>query len=151
MRISEATSDDAPALARLLWLHHDETAQPGPSDVTAFAADLARWWAANDRSHRAFLARTDEGEVVGLAWLALLPRVPRPGTTGRFSADVQSVFVLPDHRGRGIGAALVEAAAEHAARSGAHYVTVHSSRRAVPVYERLGFEASGQLLKRPGD
>lgn len=86
-----------------------------------------------------------------MAWVAIVPRVPRPGATSRLSADVQSVFVMPEYRGRGVGSALVNAAAEHAARFGALRVTVHSGRKAVPVYERLGFQSSRQLLQRSPD
>jgi GNAT superfamily N-acetyltransferase len=84
-----------------------------------------------------------------MAWLALVPRVPRPGVTTRLSADVQSVFVVPEHRGKGIGSALVQTASDHARRLGAGRVTVSSSRAAVPMYERLGFASSRQLLERP--
>ena len=86
-----------------------------------------------------------------MAWVALLVRVPRPGDTARRSADIQSVFVVPEHRDKGIGSSLVQAATEHAMRLGASRVTVHSGRRAVPVYERLGFASSPQLLQRPTD
>ncbi|WP_398875917.1 GNAT family N-acetyltransferase [Streptomyces prunicolor] len=73
------------------------------------------------------------------------------GATSRLSADIQSVFAMPEQRGRGIGSALVAAASEHAARLGSLRVTVHSGRRAEPVYERLGFESSRRLLSRPPD
>jgi GNAT superfamily N-acetyltransferase len=86
-----------------------------------------------------------------MAWLAFLPRVPRPGTTSRRSADIQSVFVVPEQRGRRIGSALVQAASEHAFRLGAERVTVHSGRQSVPVYERLGFASSRELLQRQAE
>ncbi|GAB3758115.1 hypothetical protein GCM10028864_43030 [Microlunatus parietis] len=89
--------------------------------------------------------------MVGMAWVALVPRVPRPGKLNRLSADIQSVFVRPEHRGQGIGSALVEAATAHALRLGALHVTVHSGRRAVPVYERLGFVSSPELAEFVGD
>ncbi|MEV8371426.1 GNAT family N-acetyltransferase [Kribbella sp. NPDC056861] len=117
--------------------------------VEKFAAELASWWATHQDSHLAFVARNPE--IVGMAWVALVPRIPRPGATSRLSADIQSVFVDPAHRGHGIGSALVQAASEHAIRLGAARVTVHSGRRAVPVYERLGFESSRQLLQRQGN
>ena len=148
MRISQAFANDAADLARLLWrdTHHEEPAQ---RSVDAFAAELTQWWAAHQDSHLAFVARLLQPEIVGMAWVALVPRVPRPGATRRLSADIQSVFVEPEHRGQGIGSALVEAASEHAAQFGSLRVTVHSGRTAVPVYERLGFASSRQLLQRP--
>lgn len=145
--ISQANAEDVADLARLLWLdtYGDEPAQ-GPAD--AFEAALAHWWVAHRDSHLAFVARL-HSKIVGMAWVALVPRVPRPGATGRLSADIQSVFVMPEQRGQGIGSALVEAASAHAMRLGSVRVTVSSGRRAVPVYERLGFESSRQLLQRP--
>ena len=147
MRIHQARAADVGSLARLLYLDHGEQ-EPDPESVDALTADLAKWWAAHRDSHHAFIARTSQAEIVGMAWVALVPRVPRPGVTSRISADIQTVFVMAEHRGEGVGSALVRAAAGHAERLGALHVTVHSGRRAVPVYERLGFESSPQLLQR---
>lgn len=135
-------------LAHLLWLHAapDERAQ---RSVRSFTGDLRGWWADHQDTHLAFVARPAPDVLVGMAWLALVPRVPRPGVTTRRSADIQSVFVLPEHRGRRVGSELVQAATEHALRLGAGRVTVHSGRKAVPVYERLGFASSPQLLQAP--
>jgi GNAT superfamily N-acetyltransferase len=137
-------------LARLLWLHAaaDERAQ---QSVESFAVDLQAWWTDHDDSHLAFVARRAGSEVVGMAWLALVPRVPRPGGTKRCSADIQSVFVVPEQRGNGIGSALVQVATEHALRLGAGRVTVQSGRKAVPLYERLGFASPDRLLQRPAE
>jgi GNAT superfamily N-acetyltransferase len=148
VRISQANEDDIADLAQLLWLD-TLNEEPAQRSVDAFAAELAKWWAAHQDSHLAFVARLLRPEIVGMAWVALVPRVPRPGATSRLSADIQSVFVMPKHRGQGIGSALVDAASEHATHLGSLRVTVHSGRKAVPVYERLGFESSRQLLQRP--
>jgi len=113
--------------------------------------DLKHWWAANQDSYFAFVARRDGTEIVGMAWVALVQRVPRPGAKRRLSADLQSVFVVPEQSGQGIGSALVQAASDYVAHLGALRVTVHSSPKAVPVYERLGFESSRQLLQREPD
>lgn len=151
--ITPATFDDVRGMARLLSLDtRDE--RPTESVLDDFADELSRWWSAHESSHFPFVARpdasdSDEPSIVGQAWVAVVPRVARPGRTNRLSADIQSVFVLPEYRGHGIGSALVEAAADHATRLGALYITVHSGQRAVPVYERLGFVSSPQLLQRP--
>jgi len=150
VRIDRAAPDDVSSLAELLWLHHGQYT-PDQDSVERFATDLAPWWQAHHHSHVAFVARLENPQIVGMAWVALVPRIPRPGTMVRLSADLQSVFVLPAYRGRGIGSALVEAASEHAIRLGALRVTVHSGRKAVPLYERLGFVSGRQLLQRPPD
>ncbi|WP_353509668.1 GNAT family N-acetyltransferase [Intrasporangium sp.] len=134
-------------LARLLCLN-EPAEQPQQDRLDAFALELAAWWAGRGSSHRCFTARTSEGSFVGMAWLAVFPRVPRPGNTQRLAADIQTVFVRPEWRGQGIGSALVQAAVDHAEGIGVVHTTVHSGRRVVPVYERLGFESSPQLLQR---
>ena len=147
MDICSADQADLRHLARLLWLNAAPDQQAKRS-VESFAVDLDAWWTDHNDSHLAFIARLAESEVVGMAWLALVPRVPRPGATTRRSADIQSVFVVPEQRGKRIGSALVQAASDHAFRLGAGHVTVHSGRKAVPVYERLGFASSRQLLQK---
>jgi GNAT superfamily N-acetyltransferase len=150
VEIELAARDDLADLARLLWLHAAPDEQ-GRQTVASFASDLGEWWSANDRSHVAFVARRGAAGVVGMAWLALVPRVPRPGTTGRCSGDIQSVFVLPEERGKGLGAGLIAAASTYALGLGAGRVVVQSGRRAVPLYERLGFASSPQLLQTPAE
>ena len=148
VHIDSAGHEDLPQLARLLWLHAAPEEQSAQS-VESFAADLHGWWSEHEHSHTAFVARGTACEIVGMAWVALLPRVPRPGAMRRLSADIQSVYVVEEHRGHGVGSRLVQAASDHAQTLGAGTVTVQSGRRAVPVYERLGFASSPQLLRRP--
>nr|WP_314841682.1 GNAT family N-acetyltransferase [uncultured Microbacterium sp.] len=148
MRIGAAGLDDVEGLARLKWRDAMDD-EPHGLDFTRFARDLADWWRAHEATHSAFVARReDDGDIIGAAWVALVPRVPRPGAVTRLSADVQSVFVLPEHRGAGTGAALVEAASRHAHARGAARITVHSSEGAVSLYRRAGFEDSPRLRQR---
>jgi len=144
VHIARATRDDIDDLAHLIRLD-----TPGAmTSAGTFSADLAEWWDEHQGTHHAFVAWADDSTVVGMAWLAMLPRVPRPGATNRLCADIQTVFVLPSYRRAGIGAALVEAAAQYGTGLGAGRITVHSGRRAVRLYQRLGFSTSPQLLQR---
>lgn len=146
MRIREATDADTEGLARLLWL--DTMGKvPDPGPAAAFTSELTAWWATHRHTHHAFIAE-DGGQIVGMAWVAVVPRIPRPGDTKRLAADIQTVYVEPQHRGRGVGSALVDEAARCGEHAGAIRVTVHSGRRAVPMYERLGFGSTRQLLHR---
>ena len=143
MNVSIAEEGDLTDLARLLWLHSAPSEQARQS-VESFAADLAAWWIEHDDSHHAFVARLAGSEVVGMAWLAFVLRVPRPGMVTRRSADIQSLFVAYQ-RGKRVGSALVEAALAYAIHRGAEHVTVHSSRKAVPVYERKVSRPTGRF------
>ncbi|HEV2593167.1 MAG TPA: GNAT family N-acetyltransferase [Gaiellaceae bacterium] len=65
--------------------------------------------------------------------------------------EVQDVEVLPEHRGRGIGTALVEAAGREAAARGFDLLTITVSTAKPQVqalYERAGFRDAGAPLKR---
>jgi GNAT superfamily N-acetyltransferase len=150
--IGVAGREDLPHLANLLR-EHASPAEQDRQGVEEFTVDLEAWWTEHDDTHLAFVARLPasgpERPLVGMAWLAFVPRVPRPGNITRRSADIQSVYVLPDKRGRGVGSALVKAAADHAFGRGAVRVTVKSGRKALPLYERLGFASSPQLLQLP--
>ncbi|GAA2926791.1 hypothetical protein GCM10010458_06090 [Microbacterium luteolum] len=147
MLIEQATFDDVDGLALLKW-RDDMDGSSRAESAVEFAADLDTWWRDHRRSHFAFVARSGEHGIVGAAWVALLPRVPRPGQVERLSADIQSVFVLPEHRGHGIGTELVSAAYQHAVSAGAAKVVVNSSVGAVSLYRRLGFDVSPVLLVR---
>jgi ribosomal protein S18 acetylase RimI-like enzyme len=84
------------------------------------------------------LARWAGGELVGLATLTS----PDSGT-GRVELAV--LAVASSHRGQGHGAALVEAAAESAASSGASelwLVTTNDNLDALRLYQRHGFRLS---------
>ncbi len=148
--IALAGPADLTDLARLLWLHATP-AEQGRQTEHSFAIALGDWWVDHSGSHFAFIARSADFGAVGMAWLALVPRVPRPGAAARCSGDVQSVFVLPEQRGLRIGAALITAATRHALDRGAGRVVVQSGRNAVPLYERLGFASSPQLLQIVGE
>lgn len=138
---------DVGDLARLLW-HLSPPDERAAQPVSDLARDLDRWWAPRLDAHVAFVARRAGHGAVGAVWLALVPRVPRPGAARRVSGDLQSLFVEPEHRGLGIGTALVAAAADHARHLGAVPVTVHANDAALPLYERAGFRASRHVLRR---
>jgi GNAT superfamily N-acetyltransferase len=74
------------------------------------------------------------------------PYPPRPVKV----AELESVFVEPEHRGCGVGAGLVAAFAEWAAAAGAQRVAVTAyaaNERAIAFYRRHGFEPKSVSLE----
>jgi GNAT superfamily N-acetyltransferase len=139
IRVRKGTADDAPALARLRWRWRAEERAEAPGvDRAAFLDFFTAWVIDHLATHLPFVVEVD-GRLAGMAWLMLSDRVPAPGAMDRRTADVQSVYVLPELRDAGVGSALIAAVVAEARRRELEFVTVHSSDRAVPVYQRAGF------------
>ena len=128
---------------RFRWCH-EEGGESG--DLAAFIPAFGAWWREHDRSRLGFLAEV-EGEPVGIAWLGIIVRTPGPERFVRRAGMLQSAYVRPESRGRGVGAALVAAVVEHARALGIDYVIVHPSERSYPLYERAGFARTSGVLE----
>ncbi len=140
--VRRATTADALALAELRWRWRTEERGEPDTDRDAFLAHFTAWAADHLATHLPFLVDVD-GQPSGMAWLMLAVRVPTPASADRRIGDVQSVYVVPELRNSGVGAALMDAVVAEALDRGLEHVTVHSSERAVPFYQRSGF-ADGQ-------
>lgn len=141
-----ATSEDLPTVAALRWEWLLENEDSPAVSRGEFVEHFVAWAQANTTSHRCLVAV--RGDVVlGMAWLALVQRVPTPQSLSRLSGDVQCVYVVPDERAARLGGRLVDAVLELAGDLGLERVTVHSSYRAISMYCRHGFTASPRLLQ----
>jgi GNAT superfamily N-acetyltransferase len=99
-----------------------------------------------DPNHELIVAEMN-GEVIGTLHLMFLPSI---SYQGRLRAQVESVRVDGDYRGRGIGGEMMKWAMERARGRHAHLVqlTTHKSRQdAHRFYERLGFKGSHLGMK----
>jgi GNAT superfamily N-acetyltransferase len=86
------------------------------------------------------------GRNVGVASIS---REARPGSSGAGQWRIRGMAVVDDRRGQGIGAALLDAAIEHARRQGGSLVWCNARLRAVPFYRRHGFEVVGEPFEPP--
>jgi len=111
-----------------------------------FAAAFVKWADEVRTTHTAFVA-VEGGTVVGSAWLATIPRAPDPGMQRRANGDLQTVYVIPERRDTGVGAALIGAVLTHGWQKGLVAVTVASNKRAAPFYRRLGFTGDPMDLR----
>ena len=59
---------------------------------------------------------------------------------------ILNVFVEPEYRGRGIAKALTMQCMAEAKRRGIGIVALHASKKGQPVYEKLGFKTSNEML-----
>jgi ribosomal protein S18 acetylase RimI-like enzyme len=91
---------------------------------------------------------TSDGEhAVGSAGLLILDWAPHfldPRCDQR--GYILNVFVEPEYRVRGIAKALTVECMAEAKRRGIGVVALHASKKGQPVYEKLGFKTSNEML-----
>lgn len=131
-----------------------------------FAEDSARHDPATDQDWPAREGARYFAELLGTdraaGWLALREATPIGYAVGRLAgphevrpvvrADLESIFVVPDRRSDGVGAALVDAFSAWAVENGAAELTVTAyaaNERAVAFYAKHGFRPRSVILTRP--
>ncbi|HEX6330006.1 MAG TPA: GNAT family N-acetyltransferase [Actinomycetota bacterium] len=141
--VRPATTGDAEELARLRWEFRIEAGTTATHARDAFEEHMsgfAREALEPGSPWRAWVAE-ESGRLVGCVWLRLLELIPHPGRgrDQRPIAYVSSMYVEPDRRNGGLGAALLEAALGFARERRAGGVILWPSERSRPFYQRAGF------------
>ncbi|MET9679355.1 GNAT family N-acetyltransferase [Streptomyces coeruleorubidus] len=144
--IRPARSGELAAVAALRWEWLVENGGEDLGEQGEFVRHFVDWARDNAGSHRCMVVVRDDGVVIGMAWLAVVQRVPTPRAPRRASGDLQCVYVVPEARDGGLGGRLIRAVLDEARELGLERVTVHSTRRAIPAYARCGFQESPRLL-----
>lgn len=146
VEIRVARDDELERVVRLRWLWTTERGGTAEVDESTYVAGAAAWARAHRETHVPHVAVDHDGGIVGMAWLALTPRVASTHSLDRWSGDLQSCYVLPARRDAGIGGRLVEAVLATARERGAEHVTVHTSADSIRMYARHGFQPNDRLL-----
>ena len=151
LRIRPADDVDLPALAALRWEFRTDGAEP-VEERAAFEARFRERMAAAlaEGSWRAWVAQLAPGEVVGHIYGARIAKLPNPVEEPETHLYLSNLYVRPDHRGRGIAAALLDAALADLDEPGAEIdATILWARPGTSgLYERYGFSASPELMER---
>ncbi len=153
VRVRRAGAADVEALLAVstgLWRE-----DAGTHDPEVMNTD---WPAQHGRA--SFASLVDDPDRVGL--IAECDRDLADGLMGSFpeltpyvrqrEARLNSLWVLPGHRGAGVGGVLVEAFLDWARERGAPYVVVSAfaaNPTAIRLYERHGFGSHTVTLRRP--
>jgi len=148
LKFRDATAGDLPAIDRVFRRSFCDTFAHlyHPDDLAAFFAKFGPdAWAGEfaDPRYRFRVAEV-EGEIVG--YLKLGPSA-LPIETDKRAVELRQIYVLKQHHGSGIAAALSDWAIDEARRRGFEelYLTVYvDNHRARRFYDRYGFEAVGR-------
>jgi GNAT superfamily N-acetyltransferase len=125
----------------------------GPEDIAAIARLRATWSQASEHGFEARMASWLEADgerrstwlavvaetAVGMASLFEYRRMPKPGRPDSRWGYLSNMFVLSEHRNRGIGSALLDAIVAEATERGYVRLVLSPSEPAIPFYMRAGF------------
>jgi GNAT superfamily N-acetyltransferase len=143
--IRPAKSGDLPAIVRLFST--DELRARNTAHVTLTDAQRAAFEEiAVDPNNRVYVATRGE-QVVGTFQLTFIRQLSYGGC---LVAQVESVFVDPSVRSRGVGATMMHFARAEAEHRGAFRLQLTSNlkrERAHRFYERLGYQATHKGMK----
>lgn len=148
-RVGEAGAeriDELEPLWRALYEHHRDVARD-VGKVNPYGESWRRrrrqyeeWLAGDDH---ALIAADRDGRLIGYAVVSFNPP-PATWDFGRAAVEIETLSVLPEERGTGVGEALMRAAERWARARGADTLTVgllHSNDGALRFYEREGFRS----------
>jgi GNAT superfamily N-acetyltransferase len=141
--VRPAAEPDVPRIVELFEHGSLVEGKENPADLAPYRAALAEIAA---RPGGVLVAEVG-GLVVGVCQLIVFRHLQ---SRGGLCAEVESVHVHPDHRGRGIGGVLIGAAIDRARALGCYRVQLtsnHERPHAHRFYEALGFVPSHQGFK----
>jgi ribosomal protein S18 acetylase RimI-like enzyme len=160
-QVRTGTADDL-ELVKPLWIsvHHRHTeAMP---ELAPYVSD-AQTWEVRRKLYEEVLARPDtllllatvEGTAVGYGLAHVMPVdetwVADTWVTGPKIGEIESLSVLPDHRGGGLGSHLLERLERHLADCGVDDLilgVVPGNRDAIRLYEARGYRPTFMYLSR---
>jgi ribosomal protein S18 acetylase RimI-like enzyme len=155
---------DASDLDRLkpLWLAVHHTHIAAMPELAPYVSDTRTWEVLREHYERlfergdtllllAFVGEELAGFTIGAVHRLADTWVPDTWETGPRIAEVETIGVLPAHRGSGIGGALLDRLEAHFAAHGVEDVVIGAlagNADAIRLYERRGFRPTWLYLSR---
>jgi len=131
---------DAPQLANLRWgLRTDDEPLRDATAKARFIEEFVAWMGNTpDKDLVHWVAELD-GKLIGVISVRIIHKLPSPEESdGRFGY-LTNTYVLPEHRDKGVGTALLDAVKNWALGESLELLVVWPSDRANPFYERGGY------------
>jgi GNAT superfamily N-acetyltransferase len=144
--LRRATVADAQLLAEhraAVWVEVGDWSPEAMAAQTLVWTDFARRTVA-DGTYVAWVAE-ERGEPIASGAILVHLAIPRPGSDSERAGRVQSVYVVPGARRRGIARALMEALLAEARALRLISLTLHPSDEARALYASMGFTSGDEM------
>jgi len=152
-KLREATGHDIP----LLSVHHrkmfeeiwEKKGQPidisaGDEMEQAYSRKLSTELAAG--SCKSWLVEQGD-QVVASGAITVVNFVPTPNDLSSKTAYMHSIYTEPGSRGQNLASRIVIAALEYCKANGIRRVLLSASKAGKPIYERIGFVSSPEMMR----
>ena len=146
MLIREITPEDIETIARMRVQMLDEvTEDPLPWQLEGSVRRFV-WKHMQDRTCLGVVAEED-GRVIADAVIYLFETMPDEVNVRGLTAMLYNVYTLPEYRGHGIMARMLPEVIRLAKEAGAVELKMTAEKKAIPLYERMGFHINDDAMK----
>ena len=146
MLLREITPEDVEIIARMRVQMLDEvTEDPLPWQLEG-SVRLFVWKHMQDRTCLGVVAEED-GKVIADAVIYLFETMPDEVNVRGLTAMLYNVYTLPEYRGQGIMARMLPEVIRLAKEAGAVELKMTAEKKAIPLYERMGFHVNDDAMK----
>ena len=146
MLIREINAGDIDTIARMRVQMLDEvTEDPLPWQLEGSVRRFV-WKHMQDNTCLGVVAEED-GRVIADAVIYLFETMPDEVNIRGLTAMLYNVYTLPEYRGRGIMAQMLPEVIRLAREAGAVELKMTAEKKAIPLYERMGFHVNDDAMK----
>ena len=146
MIIREITPEDIEIIARMRIMMLDEvTTDPLPEELENQIRRFV-WRHMRDKTCLGVVAEKD-GRVIADAVIYLFETMPDEVNVKGLTAMLYNVYTLPEFRGQGIMAKMLPEVIRLAREAGAVELKMTAEKKAIPLYERMGFHVNDDAMK----
>ena len=146
MLIREITPADVEIIARMRVQMLDEvTDDPLPAELEGSVRRFV-WRHMQDNTCLGVVAE-DEDRVIADAVIYLFETMPDEVNVPGLTAMLYNVYTLPEYRGQGIMARMLPEVIRLAREAGAVELKMTAEKKAIPLYERMGFHVNDDAMK----
>lgn len=146
MTIRDITPEDIELITRMRMQMLDEvTDEPLPVELENQIRRFV-WKHMEDKTCLGTVAEVD-GKVIADAVIYLFETMPDEVNVRGLTAMLYSVYTLPEYRGHGIMAQILPRVIQQARDAGAIELKMTAEKKAIPLYERMGFHVNDDAMK----